>query len=115
MSSPVPLIVVWVLLGLALIAYVVYRFITDRVDGSKRHHPLYPMISSRSDPTAPSDRLSRLGYAVTALSMLGFVIVLVTHSSSVAVANAVLVVSAAGVTLGLALSAFASIRRRRSQ
>jgi hypothetical protein len=52
MKSLVPVIAVWVGLCAVLVGYIIYRFITDRTDGSP-HHGLYPLISRPTDPAFP--------------------------------------------------------------
>ena len=48
-----PIVVTWGLLCAVLVAYVVYRFVTDRSKGSQRH-PLYPLVSRPTDPSFPA-------------------------------------------------------------
>lgn len=73
MDSPFPIIVVWTILAAVLVAYVAYRFITDRRSDSK-NHPLYPFTSNSSDGIFPrGGRLGKLAYLIILLGLLGFV------------------------------------------
>ncbi len=47
-----PVIVVWTGLCAVLVGYVIYRFVTDRADGSPQHR-LYPLISRPTDRAIP--------------------------------------------------------------
>ena len=53
MIEPLPLLLlIWATFCALLLIYVVYRFKTDKPDGSARH-PLYPFVSKRTDTTFP--------------------------------------------------------------
>jgi len=52
MENLMPVITVWAALCVVLVGYIIYRFMTDRADGSP-HHRLYPLISRPTDPAFP--------------------------------------------------------------
>lgn len=73
MNSPFPIIVVWAFLAAVLVAYVAYRFITDRRSDSKTHS-LYPFASNPSDGVFPKGGyLGRAAYLIILFGLLGFV------------------------------------------
>ena len=74
MDSPLPIIVVWTILAIVMVAYVAYRLMSDRWSGSKRH-PLFPFTSNSSDGFFPDkgDYLGWVAYLVILMGLLGFV------------------------------------------
>jgi|SRR5688572_6807307 hypothetical protein len=53
MEGVLPILAIWALLCVALVGYVIYRFLTDRARGASRH-PLFPLVSRSSDPAFPT-------------------------------------------------------------
>lgn len=49
------LLAVWAVLCAVLVGYVIYRFATDRSDGSQPHR-LFPLVSNATDPTFPRNK-----------------------------------------------------------
>ena len=56
-----------------VIMYVIYRFVTDRKKGIKRH-PLYPLVSKSTDGTFPqaNDYIGWVVYVLLATGLLAF-------------------------------------------
>lgn len=58
----------------AIVIYVIYRLVTDRPSGEKRH-PLYPMVSNPTDRMFPEkgDYLSWVGYVLVIVGFAGLI------------------------------------------
>lgn len=71
MESTVLVITTWAVLCLVLVAYVVYRILTDRPSGATRH-PLYPLVSNSGDGMIPKkEPLLLAGYVSLVLALIG--------------------------------------------
>ncbi len=108
-----PVIVVWAILCAVLAAYVVYRFVTDRADGSAPH-PLFPFVSRSTDGTLPPQ-----GAWLEWIAYVCFGIVFCSLLASLASETGLTSVSLSGkvaggaLLLGLSLLALAKQRSKR--
>ena len=74
MNNNLHILSVWGLLVAIVIMYVIYRFVTDRKKGIKRH-PLYPLVSKSTDGTFPqaNDYIGWVVYVILATGIFAFI------------------------------------------
>lgn len=110
------LILIWSgLMGIVAV-YVIYRLLTDKDHGGKRH-VLYPLASRPSDPMFP-DRTDFLGwsaYSLLLLGVFGFVVGLYLEISRGEVPEFLNAVTGAGLLGGIALTGIVRYRNRRKR
>ncbi|UAW97373.1 hypothetical protein KEM63_11145 [Halopseudomonas nanhaiensis] len=113
MESTVLVIATWAVLCLVLVAYVIYRILTDRPSGATRH-PLYPLVSNPGDGMMPGKEPVLLaGYVSLVLALIGLLAVLyldVVHRNSTVISS----VSGGLWVLGLLLIAVGKRKQDRS-
>jgi choline-glycine betaine transporter len=76
MIEPLPvLLLLWATFCVVLLIYAVYRFRTDKSDGSV-HHWLYPFLSKRTDGTFPRSGswIDWLAYVCLLLGFSSFIV-----------------------------------------
>lgn len=113
MDALLPILAVWAGLCIVLIGYVVYRFATDRPDGSARHI-LFPLASNPTDSAFPS-RSAWLEWAGYICLLGALSSMLVGLASEVGLISAPFLGQVAGVTflLGLGLVGLARVVRKK--
>ena len=109
--SPIPIIIVWGILGLILIAYVVYRFATDKADSNKRHI-LYPLISKPTDPTLPTSKLALLCYLFMLAGISGVILQLINETGVFSITTLALTSLQACIPIGVILFIVLKIKYR---
>lgn len=114
MADIVPLIAVWAVLCLVVVGYVVYRFITDKVDGSPQHS-MYPLVSKPTDRSLPptSAWLEWLAYICLLLALAGLLVVLASESGLITRPQHVIDIAGPAAVLGILLLIVARVRGRR--
>ena len=77
MNEQILVILVWAILAGVLVAYVTYRFVTDRRTDEKRHF-LYPLVSNPTDGMFPYRRniVGWIAYILLLIGMVGFITVI---------------------------------------
>jgi hypothetical protein len=114
MADIAPLIAVWAVLCLVVVGYVVYRFVTDKADGSPRH-PMYPLVSKPTDRSFPlgSAWLEWIAYICLLLGLAGLLVVLASESGLMARPQHVVDIAGPAALLGILLLVIARARARR--
>jgi len=108
------LIGVWAVLCLVLVAYVAYRFMSDKHDGSPQH-PLYPFVSKATDRTLPKSGawLEWAAYGCLLLGLAGLLIVLASESGLMPRPQHVTAIAGAGAIIGVVLLVLARVGGRK--
>jgi len=114
MADIAPLIAVWAVLCLVVVGYVMYRFITDKADGSPQH-PMYPLVSKPTDRSLPpgSAWLEWVAYVCLLLGLAGLLVVLASESGLISRPQHVVDVAGPAALLGVLLLVIARVRGRR--
>jgi hypothetical protein len=113
MDSPLPIIIVWALMAMVIIAYVVYRLMTDRRSGGKRH-ALYPLASNPSDGMFPEkgDYLSWGGYGLLTIGLVGFIGLIFTETTDQAIPTILGNFTGITILIGLGLIGLAKHKQK---
>lgn len=113
MNNPIPGIVIWVLLGSVVLAYVIYRLVTDRRNDSKQN-ALYPLVSNRSDGMFPQkdDVLGWVGYLLMVLGMVGFVGIVYIETTGESAAGYLVNFVGVSIVAGLLLLGLSKLKKR---
>jgi hypothetical protein len=114
MADIAPLIAVWAVLCLVLVGYVVYRFMTDKANGSPQH-PMYPLISRPTDHRLPAAHawLEWAAYVCLLLGLAGLLVVLASDSNLMHRPQHVVEIAGPAAALGILLLVIARVRARR--
>ena len=97
-----PILIVWGVLGIILIAYVVYRIVTDK-HGNHKQHALYPLVSNPTDPTLPTNKLALFSYLFMLAGISGVLLQLINDTGLVQIKSIALTSLQACIPIGLIL------------
>jgi hypothetical protein len=108
------LIGVWLVLCLVLVAYVAYRFISDRPDSSPQH-PMYPLVSKPTDRSLPKSGawLEWVAYGCLLLGLAGLLVVLASESGLVPRPQHVVAIAGTGAIIGAVLLVIVRVGGRK--
>lgn len=111
-----PLILIWVILGIVVLGYVTYRLVTDRRSPGKRH-VLYPTISNPGDGMFPDkgDYLTWSGYGFVLLGLLGFVVGLYLEATGEGLPSYLVHIVGLSLVAGVAFLVLARWKRSRKR
>ena len=105
------ILIIWGVLAFIVIAYVIYRFVTDKPTGNKQH-PLYPLVSNPSDPTIPTSKLALFCYLFILAGISGILLQLIHETGAISITPLALTSLQACIPIGVILFIILKVKRR---
>ena len=109
--SPIPIIIIWGVLALILIAYVIYRITTDKHESNKQH-ALYPFVSNSGDPALPTNKLALLCYLFIVAGIAGVLLQLAHETGVLTITPLALTSLQACIPIGVMLFFIIKVKSR---